>query len=263
MRVKMPFAKAQKWPLYKRWTSIGSLVPLAFLSCVSSAGLAKPISCNGILSAVIHFLNPHPNPKTQSSEWTLSLTEDLEGSAPEVYSLREKYIGEEVGGKGVEERTHFKQPVQYLTKEQAVTYQLRIKDGIFYDVNTRVLCPTNYCEGIIVVDANGQIFFSTFSEKGKFHHSSLVQGRPVLFAGDAVFKDGLLKVIDNQSGHYHPEVRAFKFLIQALKNAQVTDYIVGIPYRDLHHPDKLHEHMYFHAALFEKEEVKGLRARLF
>ncbi|MEE2902666.1 MAG: hypothetical protein VYC39_10055 [Myxococcota bacterium] len=65
-----------------------------------------------------------------------------------------------------------------------------------------------FAEGtILVVDSQGQ-FYSTFGDpapEGKvFHHSSILAGTAVEFAGGIVIRDGIVCEIDNMSGHYRP-----------------------------------------------------------
>jgi hypothetical protein len=57
--------------------------------------------------------------------------------------------------------------------------------------------------GIFVVSPTGDIY-SGSHVLGKLHHSSFLEGRPVMAAGEIVVHDGAVKAITAKSGHYRP-----------------------------------------------------------
>ncbi len=62
---------------------------------------------------------------------------------------------------------------------------------------------------IFAIDETGNLYATTEHKVGEVHHSSLVEGRPVLGAGHIVVQDGVLLHINNNSGHYAPDERMF------------------------------------------------------
>ncbi|MEE2789927.1 MAG: hypothetical protein VX589_21475 [Myxococcota bacterium] len=69
---------------------------------------------------------------------------------------------------------------------------------------------------ILIMDLAGH-FYSTFGDAapgGKaWHHSSMLAGQPVGFAGGIVVQDGVITELDNMSGHYKPSP---KYMVAAL-----------------------------------------------
>lgn len=72
---------------------------------------------------------------------------------------------------------------------------------------------------------------------GKFNHSSMLSGKPVLCAGEVKINTaGKLIYIDNGSGHYKPDTRALKEIASVLVNeygipafgVQVMDHATGV-----------------------------------
>lgn len=108
-------------------------------------------------------------------------------------------------------------------EDQLGRVQLKDHDGNLIDT-------TNASEGgraIMVVDTNGDYYFSNDYGFKRFHHSSLVGGEDVLFAGEIEVRGGVITRISNKSGHYHtPEDRLVE-LKQDLKNRGIdyTDFI--------------------------------------
>lgn len=58
---------------------------------------------------------------------------------------------------------------------------------------------------ITVMDPNGRIYLNPFPLVAEFHHSTFLSGAPAAFAGEMVVENGVLKLINNRSGHYRPE----------------------------------------------------------
>ena len=53
---------------------------------------------------------------------------------------------------------------------------------------------------------NGKIYISKYNEFGKFHHSSFLSGEKVAAAGEISINKGIIKVVNNRSGHYMPNI---------------------------------------------------------
>lgn len=57
--------------------------------------------------------------------------------------------------------------------------------------------------GIFVVSPTGEMYSGSHI-LGKLHHSSFLEGRPVMAAGEIVVQDGAVKAVTAKSGHYRP-----------------------------------------------------------
>lgn len=57
---------------------------------------------------------------------------------------------------------------------------------------------------IFVMDESGNIYASLNHEVGQFHHSSFLAGGDVAAAGELEVVNGVVRFVNNQSGHYHP-----------------------------------------------------------
>lgn len=61
---------------------------------------------------------------------------------------------------------------------------------------------TNYA--IFVMSEDGKIYLSKNREFGKFHHSAFLRGKPISAGGEIIIEKGVIKEINNASGHYKP-----------------------------------------------------------
>ncbi|MBI4865269.1 MAG: hypothetical protein HY815_34150, partial [Candidatus Riflebacteria bacterium] len=113
--------------------------------------------------------------------------------------------------------------VKYLTAAEREAYRLTIRDGKLYDSAGRLFDTTrgNSVWGngraIFVMDEQGNLFASNMHEVGKFHHSSLLAGQPVSAAGELEVRNGVLRRITDQSGHYRPRL---PFMEQAVNRLE-------------------------------------------
>jgi hypothetical protein len=105
--------------------------------------------------------------------------------------------------------------VMMVPPEQLHTYRLGVSGGRIVDANgrnfdTRQAAATNISHSaghaIFVMDHFGNIYATNSHKEGVFHHSSFLQGASVACAGELAVHDGVLKSINNRSGHYLPEV---------------------------------------------------------
>jgi len=104
--------------------------------------------------------------------------------------------------------------VRYLTPEESAARRLTIgSDGKLYDASGKLfdtsrISAHNASPGraIFVMDQHGNIYTSLGHEArpSHFHHSSLLAGHDVAMAGEIEVRNGQLKFINNQSGHYQP-----------------------------------------------------------
>jgi hypothetical protein len=69
---------------------------------------------------------------------------------------------------------------------------------------------------IYVVSPTGR-WFAGPHKAGKFHHSSFLQGKPVMSAGEMQVSNGVPTQLSAKSGHYQPTLDQFANGIQALK----------------------------------------------
>jgi hypothetical protein len=85
--------------------------------------------------------------------------------------------------------------------------------GKLYDTSAATNVFSGRGSAIYVMDDAGGIYISNYQAVGKFHHSSLLAGKPVAAAGEISIKDGVIQSITMKSGHYRP---GKKFLDQFL-----------------------------------------------
>ena len=84
---------------------------------------------------------------------------------------------------------------------------------------------------IFVMDEAGNIYASKVQEVGRFHHSSLLAGKPVAAAGELEIENGVLKTLSDKSGHYQPTREFTQQAIDSLRrqgadmSSMVTDTI--------------------------------------
>lgn len=73
------------------------------------------------------------------------------------------------------------------------------------------------CKWIYVLDTSGRLFVHA-KYRGKFHHSSFLQGGAVLSAGGIVVEHGRIMKLTADSGHYRPNFDSFMSTVQMLKD---------------------------------------------
>lgn len=119
--------------------------------------------------------------------------------------------------------------VLYLDKHDASAYHLvNIKKGKLYlgdqlldssdalELGPHDSKPVSSKRAIYVISQDGKLYVSKYSFAGKFHHSSFLAGAPVISAGMMVVENGVIKSINDQSGHYLPAACNFKNGIRVL-----------------------------------------------
>ena len=74
---------------------------------------------------------------------------------------------------------------------------------------------------IFVLSKDGDLIISNFAKNNEFHHSSLVGGEDVWFAGEIKIQNGVLIEINNYSGHYRTHERYLKKLLEFFQAKKV------------------------------------------
>ncbi len=113
----------------------------------------------------------------------------------EVYETKVAYFSDDI-------RDHYK---VYVNKEgKLVNYQGK---------------PLDFQMGNFTMDGSGEIYYFEKGINGIIHHSSPLRGEAAGSAGMLSIDDGVLKVINNQSGHYdYPPDELFNQFIDELKD---------------------------------------------
>ncbi|HJR74318.1 MAG TPA: hypothetical protein VJ806_11840 [Luteimonas sp.] len=130
------------------------------------------------------------------------------------------FEGEEVPGNRVWDGTH----VRYLTDEELAQHRLTIVDGRIsqadgtpFDTRDARTHWSGQGRAIFVMNAYGDIFASKTHIVGRFHHSSLGQGKPVAGAGELEVRDGKLVALTDSSSHYCPPRRYTEQVLHELQ----------------------------------------------
>lgn len=134
------------------------------------------------------------------------------------------YAGEQFGAV-------FGKAVKYLSDVEREAYRVVVRNGkLFYQESGKAVNTTakgskfGHKAAIYVMDEFGNFFISENPIKHVFHHSSLMAGRPAAAAGEMYVENGVLKFINNQSGHYRPGPT---YLEHALKQLRDNGLDVG------------------------------------
>lgn len=113
--------------------------------------------------------------------------------------------------------------VVYYTDSQSATLALYVQNGKLYQGNA--LFDTSKADAshslahtsIFVMDLNGNVYASKQFKVFLFHHSSILAGRDVAFAGEMQVENGVIKKVTNCSGHYLPPITLAQQLVDSLK----------------------------------------------
>lgn len=123
--------------------------------------------------------------------------------------MNPKYRGEDQGNY-IDPVTQTRWHVKYFSETELTPLRVQLKDGLFLDLNGKKLeSPFDYKESeyqssLLVINKEGKILLLNLEERGRYHHSSLSRGEDILFAGTAIFTNGYLRQLTNNSGHYQP-----------------------------------------------------------
>jgi hypothetical protein len=134
--------------------------------------------------------------------------------------------------------------VLFFSRLQRMKYLIAAEDGIFYRAvdGTRITCSNQAVKfdvdgngsevTIYACDKHGNLYLlrpeeslikNTLGANVQVNHSTLCAGKPVLCAGTISIKNGVLKAISNQSGHYAPDANALKHFLRFLQDRQQVD----------------------------------------
>ncbi len=97
--------------------------------------------------------------------------------------------------------------LDYLQKRDRLSCRLQLwPDGLFHRAgsDTPHSSPADENEMYAADDMEFIYTANQPAKSGTFHHSSFLSGRPVLCAGEIKLEHGVIKHIDNGSGHYKP-----------------------------------------------------------
>lgn len=100
--------------------------------------------------------------------------------------------------------------VKYLTEAERAPFEVFVKGGKLVGPKGNAVDTTTshtaFTDGmaIFVMDKGGRLFVSTNHDVGKFHHSSLLAGKPAAGAGEIRIEGGVIKTLSRKSGHYKP-----------------------------------------------------------
>ncbi len=136
--------------------------------------------------------------------------------------MLQKYAGEETG-------KVWGTKVKYLNDVERAKLELFIKDGKIVDQAGKLYDTSSSSsvfgagqgKSIFVMDEYGRIYASKYQAVGKFHHSSILGGKPVASAGEITVQNGKIIEISNRSGHYQPTQQTNSQVINELKNRGV------------------------------------------
>lgn len=107
--------------------------------------------------------------------------------------MKDKFLGE-----------HNKQ-VSYLTHVDRQHHILNFEHNSITKGNHDFSCEAAICEQIYVMSPDKKIYMGT-SIQNKFHHSSFLAGNDIISAGTIRLKYNRIIYLDNQSGHYQPDL---------------------------------------------------------
>ncbi len=147
----------------------------------------------------------------------------VHSQTPPLLPRRSEYEGEE-RGEYVDPVTRTPWRVRYFNEGEREAYRVRLSaEGLFVDSLGRKMNSRfdeeflNFDESLLVVDAKNRWFVLPFEERGRYHHSSLLAGASVRFAGMVAFLDGRVRRISDTSGHYRPESWRILWLLRDLR----------------------------------------------
>ncbi len=116
--------------------------------------------------------------------------------------------------------------LEYLQKKDRISFQLqRWPDGRFHRGGRDDPHSSPADENEMYAIDNMEYLYTANLPKtgGTFHHSSFLSGRPVLSAGEIKLDQGIIKHIDNGSGHYKPTTQHLLDCVKLLERRYRVD----------------------------------------
>lgn len=93
----------------------------------------------------------------------------------------------------------------YCSDEQRKLLQIAIVNGKLFDMENKLIDSYTLYQGITnCVVALDESFYCDVSQYNNRHHSTFMEGKPVLFAGEIGVNQGEITMISLKSGHYQP-----------------------------------------------------------
>jgi len=143
--------------------------------------------------------------------------------------MLQNYAGEETG-------SVWGTKVKYLTEAERAELELFVKNGKIVDRQGNLYDTSSSSsvfgagqgKSIFVMDEYGRIYASKYQAVGKFHHSSMLEGKPIASAGEITVKNGKITEISNRSGHYQPTQQMNTQVINELKSRGVASSSIKI-----------------------------------
>ena len=158
-----------------------------------------------------------------------------------------------MGDPGALAKTQVKRAVLFMDKEERTKCLVLILNGLLGEGFDKPFDCANWPRAF-VIDKYGNMYASNevFDKSVNFNHSTFNAGKDVICAGTILAKNGKLKQIQNNSGHYKP-TRDHLHNAVVLLASQGLDFseakiVVGEP--DLTRPGKMVEYDYDVAQVF-------------
>jgi len=116
-------------------------------------------------------------------------------------------------GENSVETSKYDKPVYYFNREERSKSEVYIQDGLLLNQHnvplnfTRIENPLSEKPNIFVIDQDYRLLYHPKHQKRYLHHSSIVAGEPVRFAGSIIVRNGQVIEIIAHSGHYKPSLK--------------------------------------------------------
>jgi hypothetical protein len=110
------------------------------------------------------------------------------------------------------EFSKYDKPVYYFSHEERLNSEIYIQNGRLLNHHHTPLTTNrsdhllNEKPNIFIIDQNFKLLFHPQHQKRYIHHSSVVAGEPVRFAGSIIAENGQITEIIAHSGHYKPSL---------------------------------------------------------
>ena len=216
------------------WTSIGIDAALTFMPWGRVAKLARELPVLGrALDAAGDALSAGKNSLGgllrggDTALTDVAKLADNSGGAVNfaTKAMNPRYVGEHLPGNSVwPGRT-----VEYLDDAGRARLKLTIDNGLLrdaegelFDTTTSMIHTGMTGRSIFVMDEEGNLYASLEQSVGRFHHSSMLAGRPVAGAGELEVHEGVLRLITNNSGHYAPTREMVAQVVDRLRRAGIN-----------------------------------------
>jgi hypothetical protein len=137
----------------------------------------------------------------------------------------------------------FERGVKYLNEKEREAYEIFVQHDKIVDIKGKLVDTNGSVSvnligqaekvdyAIFVMGEDGTLYLSKYSEVGKFHHSSFLGGKPISAAGEIIIEKGIIKEVNNASGHYKPAIKLIEKNI--LKELQNRGYFTIENYKEI------------------------------